>query len=69
MTPTYFDGVLPDGKKITPAGVVAQIGMHPLGSALTPDGQYIILSCDDERNISSGLTLADHTRRVHTAFG
>jgi len=56
VTSTYFDGVLPNGKKVTPAGVVAQIGMHPLGSVLTPDGQYIILSCDDERNITGGLS-------------
>ncbi len=55
-TPTYFDGVLPNGKIVTPAGVVAQIGMHPLGSALTPDGQYIVISCDDERSITGGLS-------------
>ncbi len=54
--PTYFDGVLPNGKIVTPAGVIAQIGMHPLGSALTPDGQYLVLSCDDERNITGGLS-------------
>ena len=54
--PTYFDGVLPNGKIVAPAGVVAQIGMHPLGSALTPDGQYIVISCDDERNITGGLS-------------
>ena len=47
LTPTYFDGILPNGRKVTPAGIVAQIGMHPLGSVLTPDGQYLILSCDD----------------------
>ena len=61
LTPTYFDGVLPNGKKVTPAGIVAQIGMHPLGSALTPDGQYIIISCDDERNISGGLSTQPST--------
>ncbi len=54
--PTYFDGVLPNGKLVTPAGVVAQIGMHPLGSALTPDGQFIVISCDDERSISGNLS-------------
>jgi len=54
--PTYFDGVLPNGKEVTPAGIVAQIGMHPLGSALTPDGQYIVVSCDDERSISGNLS-------------
>ena len=59
--PTYFDGVLPNGKKVIPAGVVAQIGMHPLGSALTPDGQYIVISCDDERNITNGLSTLTST--------
>ncbi len=54
--PTYFDGVLPNGKIVTPAGVVAQIGMHPLGSALTPDGQYLVLSCDDERSITGNVS-------------
>jgi YVTN family beta-propeller protein len=66
LTPTYFDGVLPNGKKVTPAGVVAQIGMHPLGSALTPDGQYIILSCDDERNITGGLSTQPSTTTAGT---
>ncbi len=55
-TPTYFDGVLPNGKIVAPAGVVAQIGMHPLGSALTPDGQYLVVSNDDERSISGGVS-------------
>ena len=59
--PTYFDGVLPNGKIVTPAGVVAQIGMHPLGSALTPDGQYLVVSCDDERNITGGLSTLPST--------
>ena len=65
-SPTYFDGVLPNGKIVAPAGIVAQIGMHPLGSALTPDGQYIVLSCDDERNISSGFDPARPTTGVST---
>ena len=47
---SYFAGVLPDGKKVTPAGAVAQIGMNPLGVAVTPDGKYIITTNDDERN-------------------
>ena len=64
--PTYFDGVLPNGKIVAPAGVVAQIGMHPLGSALTPDGQYIVLSCDDERNISGGLSTLPSTSTAGT---
>ncbi len=54
--PSYFNGVLPNGKIVAPAGVVTQIGMHPLGSALTPDGQYLIVSNDDERNISGSVS-------------
>jgi len=54
--PSYYNGVLPNGKIVTPAGQTVQIGMHPLGSALTPDGQYIIVSCDDERSISGGVS-------------
>lgn len=60
--PSYYNGVLPNGKIVTPAGQTVQIGMHPLGSALTPDGQYIIVSCDDERSISGNFsTLASAT--------
>ncbi len=56
FTPSYYDGVLPNGKIVTPAGLTVQIGMHPLGSALTPDGKYIIVSCDDERSIAGGFS-------------
>ena len=35
---SYYAGVLPDGKNVTPAGSVTQIGMNPLGVAVTPDG-------------------------------
>ncbi len=46
----YFHGVLPNGRKVTPAGLSAQIGMNPLGSVLTPDGKYLITTNDDERD-------------------
>jgi YVTN family beta-propeller protein len=46
---SYFAGVLPNGTKSTPAGIVAQIGMNPLGAVLTPDGKFLITSNDDER--------------------
>jgi len=46
---SYFAGVLPNGRKVTPAGTTIQIGMNPLGVALTPDGKYLITSNDDER--------------------
>ena len=47
---SYYAGVLPNGKKVTPAGTSIQIGMNPLGIAVTPDGKYIITSNDDERD-------------------
>ncbi len=47
---SYYSGVLPNGRKVTPAGVSVQIGMNPLGTLLTPDGKYLIVSNDDERD-------------------
>ena len=46
----YFHGVLPNGRIVRPAGVSAQVGMNPLGIALTSDGKYLITSNDDERD-------------------
>jgi YVTN family beta-propeller protein len=46
---SYFSGVLPNGRIVKPAGQTIQIGMNPLGAALTPDGKYLITSNDDER--------------------
>jgi len=46
----YFHGVLPNGRKVTPAGLSVQVGMNPLGSVLTPDGKYLITTNDDERD-------------------
>ncbi len=46
----YFAGVLPNGKIVKPAGVSAQVGMDPLGMALTSDGRFLVTSNDDERN-------------------
>ena len=46
---SYYAGVLPNGKKVTPAGNSIQIGMNPLGVAVTPDGQFVVSSNDDER--------------------
>ena len=47
---SYFAGVLPNGRKVTPAGLSTQIGMNPLGSALTADGKFLITTNDDERD-------------------
>jgi YVTN family beta-propeller protein len=46
---SYYAGVLPNGRKVTPAGTSLQVGMNPLGLTLTPDGKYAITSNDDER--------------------
>lgn len=46
---SYFTGVLPNGRIVKPAGQTIQVGMNPLGAALTADGKYLITSNDDER--------------------
>src|SRR5262245_38738309 len=46
---SYFSGVLPNGRLVRPAGTTIQIGMNPLGAALTPDGKFLITTNDDER--------------------
>ncbi len=46
---SYYAGVLPSGRIVKPAGQTIQIGMNPLGAALTPDGKYLVTSNDDER--------------------
>ena len=46
---SYYAGVTPNGRKLTPAGSSVQTGMNPLGAVLTPDGKYLITSNDDER--------------------
>jgi YVTN family beta-propeller protein len=46
----YFQGVLPNGRIVRPAGISVQVGMNPLGAALTPDGKYLITTNDDERD-------------------
>jgi YVTN family beta-propeller protein len=46
---SYYSGVLPNGAIVKPAGTSAQIGMNPLGVAITSDGKYVLTSNDDER--------------------
>lgn len=46
---SYFSGVIPNGRIVKPAGTTVQVGMNPLGSALTPDRKFLITSNDDER--------------------
>ena len=46
---SYYSGVLPNGRIVKPAGQSIQVGMNPLGLALTADGRFLISSNDDER--------------------
>jgi YVTN family beta-propeller protein len=46
----YFHGVLPNGRIVKPAGDSTQVGMNPLGIALTSDGKFAIVSNNDERD-------------------
>lgn len=46
---SYYQGVLPSGAFSKPWGTTIQIGMNPLGLALTADGRFLITSNDDER--------------------
>ena len=46
----YYNGVLPNGRIVKPAGQTIQVGMNPLGIALTSDGRYLVTSNDDERD-------------------
>ena len=47
-----YDAVLPSGRIVTPAGTSVLTGMNALGVALTPDGRFAIVTCDDERESS-----------------
>ena len=47
---SYFSGVLPNGRAVKPAGISIQVGMNPLGAALTPDGKFLVTSNDSDRS-------------------
>lgn len=46
---SYYSGVLPSGAMVKPAGSSIQIGMNPLGMAVTADGRFLLSTNDDER--------------------
>jgi DNA-binding beta-propeller fold protein YncE len=48
--PASFDATLPNGRRVTPAGVSVQVGQNPLNSVLTGDGRFLLTSNDTERN-------------------
>jgi YVTN family beta-propeller protein len=50
----YYDGVLPNGRIVRPAGKSVQVGMKPLGARLTPDGKYLVTSNDNDDDNSVG---------------
>jgi YVTN family beta-propeller protein len=53
----YYTGVLPNGKLVKPVGVSTQVGMTPLGMALTADGKFIVTSNDNEREQGTATLL------------
>jgi YVTN family beta-propeller protein len=50
LGPDYFAGVLSNRRMVKPAGTSVQVGMNPLGTALTPDGKFLVTTNDDERD-------------------
>jgi YVTN family beta-propeller protein len=50
----YYHGVLPNGRIARPAGRTIQVGMNPLGARLTPDGRFLVVTNDDDRNAATG---------------
>src|SRR4051794_6631235 len=56
----YFSGVLPNGKIVKPAGVSVQVGMNPLGVALTPDGRYLVTTNDNSRSPGASVQNANN---------
>src|SRR5215471_7493956 len=66
---SYYSGVLPNGAVVKPAGTSIQIGMNPLGIAVTTDGKYVITSNDDEReagfsSYQSGVNVGGYSLSV-----
>ena len=66
---SYYAGVLPNGSIVTPAGNSIQIGMNPLGAAVTPDERFLITTNDDEREVGflsyqSGVNLGGYSISV-----
>jgi YVTN family beta-propeller protein len=50
---SYYAGVLPNGRKVVPAGIAAvQVGMNPVACALTADEQFLIVANSSERQPS-----------------
>jgi YVTN family beta-propeller protein len=49
----YYAGVLPNGRKVAPAGFqTIQVGMNPVASVLTGDTHYLIVANSTERQAS-----------------
>ena len=52
-----FGRVLPSGRIVHPTGPSVVVGINALGFALSPDGRYAIVSCDDELEPSATSAL------------
>lgn len=55
-SPTSFNATLPNGRRVTPVGTNVQVGENPLNAALTPDGKFLVVTNDDERNAGAIVT-------------
>ncbi len=53
---TSFNATLPNGRRVTPLGVSVQVGEMPLNGVLTPDGKFMVVTNDDERNVGALAT-------------
>ncbi len=45
----FFNAILPSGRVVSPLGQSVLVGMNALGTAVTENGKYAIVTCDDER--------------------
>jgi hypothetical protein len=59
--PASFNATLPNGRRVTPAGLSTMVGAMPLGSALSPDGRFLIVSTTIRPPRHRGVR--PHTRR------
>jgi len=64
---TSFNATLPNGRRVTPAGVSVSVGENPLNAVLTPDGKFFIVTNNDERN--AGAISTDYSQDAVNGAG
>jgi len=63
LTPSDpYAQILPSGRILRPNGTSVVVGMNALGVALTPNGEYAIVSNDDEREASETSQVDGQTK-------